>query len=194
MLQPLLLTTFLLTWAIGWGKLHTRIRKDRAYADGRTTTSSDATYRWANPLLFAMQVSLCTASFWTSSPWLLAVHHSAAVRVAGVALFCVGTALYAWALAHLGANYSPCYDTHAPLQLVRSGPYRAIRHPMYAGKLIVGVATLVLSGSLWFVPTTVYLFVATLRAMFREDSALGESLPEYRHYQGQTTMLVPWVI
>lgn len=65
---------------------------------------------------------------------------------------------------------------------------------MYAGKLLVGAATIVLSGSLWFVPTTVYLLVATLRAMYREDRALEAALPEYRGYQGRTTMLVPWVL
>lgn len=65
---------------------------------------------------------------------------------------------------------------------------------MYAGKLIVGAATVVLSGSLWFVPTTVYLFAATLRAIYREDRALEASLPEYRGYRGQTAMIVPWLL
>lgn len=104
MLKPLLFTFFLLVWAAWWGTLHTRIRRKRAYAHGRTTTSTDATYRWVNPLLFALQVSLCIASFWTSSPWLLAFHHSDAMRALGVLLFSGGSGLYAWALAHLGAN------------------------------------------------------------------------------------------
>lgn len=187
----ILFTCFLLVWALWWGRLHARIRRARGYARGRTATASDDTYRWLNPLLFVIQLSLCTSSFWTTSPWLLTIHHSDALRGLGVALFCLGSGLYAWALSHLGANYSPCYDAHSPAQLVRSGPYNSIRHPMYGGKLIVGVATVVLSGSLWFVPTTVYLFVATLRAMYREERALEASLPEYRSYRAQTTMLVP---
>ena len=148
MLTPILFTSLILTWAAWWGGLHRRIRRDRAYAHGRTTTSTDAAYRWLNPLLFLAPVSLCTASFWTSSPALLLFHHSHALRAAGVVLLCAGSSLYAWALRHLGANYSPCYDAHAPARLVRSGPYATIRHPMYAGKLIVGAATLLLSGSL----------------------------------------------
>jgi protein-S-isoprenylcysteine O-methyltransferase Ste14 len=194
MTTAVLFSSFLLVWAGWWGTLHNRIRRNRVYADGRTTTSTDATYRWVNPLLFVMQVSLCTASFWTSSPWLIAFHHSDAIRALGVAFFCGGSGLYAWALGHLGSNYSPCYDTCAPAQLVRSGPYCKIRHPMYAGKLIVGAATVVLSGSLWFVPTTVYFFAATLRAMYREDRALEDSLPGYQDYQTRTTMLVPWLL
>ncbi|HET9954257.1 MAG TPA: isoprenylcysteine carboxylmethyltransferase family protein, partial [Polyangiaceae bacterium] len=152
-----------------WGTLHSRIRKNRLYAQGRKATSTDAPYRWLNPVLFVMQLTLCTASFWTESPWLLAAHPSNAVRWVGVVLFCGGSGLYAWALAHLGANYSPCYDSCAPIRLVRSGPYSRIRHPMYAGKIIVAIGTVVVSGSLWFVPTTIYLLAATLRAMRRED-------------------------
>jgi protein-S-isoprenylcysteine O-methyltransferase Ste14 len=193
-MTAILFTIFLLVWAVWWGALHTRIRRNRVYARGRTSTSTDATYRLVNPLLFVMQVSVCVASFWMSSPWLLAFHQSDAMRAFGVAGFCVGSGLYAWALGHLGSNYSPCYDTCAPARLVRCGPYGSIRHPMYAGKLAVGAATVVLSGSLWFVPTTLYFFVATLRAMYREDRALEASLPEYRDYQRQTMMLVPWLL
>jgi protein-S-isoprenylcysteine O-methyltransferase Ste14 len=193
MLEALLFTSFLLVWAAWWGALHTRIRRNRAYSYGRTSTSTDATYRSINPLLYMMQVGVCVASFWTSSPWLIAFHHSNALRVVGVALFCGGSGLYAWALGHLGSSYSPCYDTHAPARLVRSGPYSRIRHPMYAAKLLLGAATVIVSGSLWFLPTTVYFFAATLRAIYREDRVLAASLPEYREYQAQTTMLVPWL-
>jgi protein-S-isoprenylcysteine O-methyltransferase Ste14 len=52
----------------------------------------------------------------------------------------------------------------------------------------------VVSGSLWFVPTTVYLFVATLRAMYHEDRTLLAWLPDYGDYQRHTTMLVPWFL
>jgi protein-S-isoprenylcysteine O-methyltransferase Ste14 len=193
MTAALSFTIFLLLWAAWWGSLHTRIRKNRAYTHGRASTSTDAAYRRLNPFLFAMQSSLCIASFWTSSRWLAPFHHSDAARVVGVLLFCGGSALYGWALRHLGSSYSPCYDAHAPAQLVRSGPYTTIRHPMYAGKLIIGVATVVLSGSLWFLPTTVYLFVATLRATYREDRALAVALPGSQTYRSQTTLLVPWL-
>lgn len=194
MLAPILFTSLVLTWAAWWGSLHRRIRRDRAYARGRTATSTDASYRWLNPLIFLMPVGLATASFWTSSPALLPFHHSDVVRAVGAVLLGAGSSLYALALRHLGSNYSPCYDAHAPARLVRSGPYATIRHPMYAGKLIVGAATLLLSGSLWLVPTTLYLFAATLRAVLREDRALQTALPEYREYHGQTTMLVPGVL
>jgi len=186
-------TVFFLAWAAWWGAMHRRIRRNRAYAQHRSATSTDSVYRWTNPFLYVMQIVLCTTSFWSASPWLLAFHHSDIVRAIGIALLYGASALYAWAIAHLGSNYSPCYDTHAPADLVRTGPYRWIRHPMYAAKLVLGAATIVTSGSLWFVPTTIYFFAATLQATWREDRTLAESLPEYRTYQSRTSLLVPWI-
>lgn len=194
MSHSIVFTTFMLAWAAWWGALHTRIRKNRVYARGRANTSSDAIYKLVNPLLFAMQVGLSIATFWVSSPWLLTVHDSDALRTAGITLFCLGSGLYGWAVGHLGEHYSPCYDTHAPTQVVRSGPYRSIRHPMYAAKLILGVATGVVSGSLWFLPTTVYFFAVTLKATFREDRALEVALPEYREYKERTSLLIPGLL
>lgn len=91
------------------------------------------------------------------------------MRALGFLLLFVGSALYAWALTHLGENYSPCYDSHLPTTLVSTGPYRWVRHPMYLAKLAIGVATVVTSESLWFIPPTIYLFDRTIRAMGRED-------------------------
>jgi len=192
MSTALIFTVLFLAWAISWGALHRHIRRNRAYAQHRAATSADSVYRWTNPFLYLMQIGLCTASFWSASPWLLAFHHSNVVRAMGVLLLYGGFALYAWAIAHLGSNYSPCYDTHAPTDMVHTGPYRWIRHPMYAAKLVIGSATIVTSGSLWFVPTTIYFFLATLRATWREDRILSESLPGYRAYQTRTSLLVPW--
>jgi len=84
-------------------------------------------------------------------------------------LLIAGSILYWWALKHLGQNYSPCYDSHKPKELVRTGPYRFIRHPMYNAKFLIGIATVFISGSWWFVPPTLYLIAATRKAMILED-------------------------
>lgn len=64
---------------------------------------------------------------------------------------------------------------------------------MYAAKIVIGAATVVLSGSLWLVPTTAYVLAATLLATWREDRAMGASLAEYGAYQARTTLLFPWL-
>jgi protein-S-isoprenylcysteine O-methyltransferase Ste14 len=108
-------------------------------------------------------------------------------------LFLISSVIYRWALRHLGSNYSPCYDSHLPAVIVKAGPYRWIRHPMYLAKFIIGMATLTLSGSLWFVPTTIYFFIATFRTMQREELDLNRSLVGYQDYQRNTARLLPWL-
>lgn len=193
-MRPVLFTLVQLVWAVWWGALHVRIRRRRAYAAGRTAASTDRLYKLANPLLYLVQNGLCIASFWSSAPWLLKVWDNDGARAAGVAMLAGGSLLYAWALAHLGAHYSPCYDTHLPSALVQSGPYRVIRHPMYAAKLILGAAPVVSSGSLWFLPTTLYFYAATLRAVVREDRQLAAGLVGYEGYRERSWLLVPGVV
>lgn len=98
------------------------------------------------------------------------------------------------ALQHLGDNYSPCYDSHLPGTLVTSGPYAVIRHPMYLAKLLAGAGTLLLSGSLWLVPSTIYLFAVTLRALQCEERQLLSHLHGYPQYAARTARLIPYVL
>lgn len=169
MLAAIFFTILQLAWSVWWAALHAKIRRNRAYSKGRKVVASDRPYRLVSPLMYLMQNALSVASFWSNAAWLLKFHHSNMMRALGFLLLFVGSALYAWALTHLGENYSPCYDSHLPTTLVSTGPYRWVRHPMYLAKLAIGVATVVTSESLWFIPPTIYLFDRTIRAMGRED-------------------------
>jgi protein-S-isoprenylcysteine O-methyltransferase Ste14 len=108
-------------------------------------------------------------------------------------LISLATVLYFESLRYLGENYSPCYDAHLPFELVAIGPYRFIRHPMYLAKLIIVIGNFVLSGSLWFVPMFIYLFLETVRTIVNEEEYLGRSIAGYVKYQRRTTRMVPLV-
>lgn len=192
--MPLVFTLFQVAWSIAWGTLHVRIRRGRRYARGRAASGvRDGWYRRLNPLFFVAQLALSVACFWSDADVLLELHDSAAVRLLGAAMLSVALALTHTALAHLGRHYAPCYDAHVPRQLVRSGPYSLIRHPMYAAKLVAGVGALLLSGSLWLAPSTVYLFVVTWRALRNEEAELRVHLEGYEQYSARTTKLIPYV-
>jgi len=52
----------------------------------------------------------------------------------GVILCAAGIAFVAWARQHLGKNWSQTVAVKKGHELVTSGPYRYVRHPMYAGR------------------------------------------------------------
>jgi len=155
------------------------------------TGARDRFYRALNPVLFASQLALSVACLWSRSSFLLEFHDSIAVRSLGAALLASSLLITRLALRHLAENYAPCYDAHLPRALVVTGPYAWIRHPMYLAKLLAGIGTVLFSGSLWLLPSAVYLFIVTLRAVRTEERELSAHLPGYEAYCRDTRCLVP---
>lgn len=70
--------------------------------------------------------------------------------------------------------------------VINVGPYRYVRHPMYSGALLTGVAAPLLLGSLWmFVPTGLASLAIIVRTAL-EDRTLQAELPGYAAFTRQT--------
>src|SRR5512140_3528542 len=65
----------------------------------------------------------------------LAVHRPA-VEAVGAIVFVAGLGLAVWARVHLGRNWGMPMTEKAEPELVTSGPYRYVRHPIYSGILL----------------------------------------------------------
>lgn len=78
--------------------------------------------------------------------------------------------------------------------VVAAGPYRVVRHPGYAGFVIMTLATpLVLDSLLAFIPAAILIAALVIRTV-DEDRTLRRDLPGYEHYTHQTRYrLVPGV-
>ena len=109
-------------------------------------------------------------------------------------LVVLATVLYFESLRYLGKNYSPCFDAHLPFELIVTGPYRFVRHPMYLAKLIIAIGNFVLSGSLWFVPMFFYLLWETARTIVNEEKYLDRSIFSYADYKRRTPQVVPNIL
>ena len=106
----------------------------------------------------------------------------------GVGLTAAGVALAIWARWNLGRNWSDRVVLKVDHELIRGGPYRYLRHPIYAGVLLAvagtaltivewrGVVALLLLGTNYFVKAT------------REEKILaanfGESFADYKKETG----------
>ena len=170
-----------------------RVRHLRSYANNRTKADTNTRYQIVSYFLFIAQNVICIASFWSDSGILFKVHDSDLMRLLGLLLTSAATLLYFKSLNHLGRNYSPCFDSHVPLEIISSGPYRFTRHPMYLAKLLVAVGNFVLSGSLWFVVMSLYLALETARAILKEEKYLAASLPAYGEYKKKTRTMIPFL-
>jgi protein-S-isoprenylcysteine O-methyltransferase Ste14 len=109
-----------------------------------------------------------------------------------IALFFVagGTVFTLYSLRHLGRHFGVVSDARG---LVTSGPYRWVRHPLYAGELLTTIGLLI--GV--FSPLTATAFAVGLglqiwRAKVEEQS-LTRAFPEYEAYAARTPMLIPFV-
>lgn len=113
----------------------------------------------------------------------------------GAAVVAAGLAFAAWARAHLGKNWSGTVTLKSDHELIRSGPYRFVRHPIYSGGLLAMAGTVVARGE-WRGLLAVLIMFATLWwKLQREERWMGEAFGEdYSKYQAEVYALIPFVI
>jgi protein-S-isoprenylcysteine O-methyltransferase Ste14 len=120
--------------------------------------------------------------------------HSWVVAAIGAVLFACGIAFAVWARLHLGRNWGMPMTKRAEPELVTSGPYRFVRHPIYTGLLTAMLGT-VLVNSLFGL-----IVVAVLVAYFYycgivEERNLAATFPAaYPEYRSRTKMLIPFLL
>ncbi len=114
------------------------------------------------------------------------------MRFAGAGIGIVAIGLFIWMFKHLGANVTATAQTRPDAQLVTTGPYRWIRHPMYAFGVIWFLAIVVLTAS-WFIAITGTAgFCFLLIRCRREEANLIEKFgDEYRAYMHRTGRFLP---
>ena len=103
----------------------------------------------------------------------------------GVLLLGAGTAGFAWSLAqHYQGSESGSYQLSlVPEYLLRSGPYRHSRNPMYVAELVVWLGWTELFGSPALLTASTVLAVGMRQAVAREEKTLldtfGDSWETY---------------
>lgn len=98
-----------------------------------------------------------------------------------------------WVLRALGPNVTETVLTKEQHQLVTTGPYRWVRHPLYTTGLVLLLALGLMAGS-WFVllATVVAFVLVRLLVIPREERALLDRFGDrYRAYMAATGRLVP---
>ena len=105
----------------------------------------------------------------------------------GIAVFLVGASLLTSVLAvNPWAESTVRIQTDRGHQVVRAGPYRFVRHPMYIGMILTYIAVALILGSLWALAVAgVMTALLIVRTAF-EDRTLRRELPGYENYTTST--------
>ena len=120
----------------------------------------------------------------TDDPWLQAV---------GLGVFFSGLGVAIWARVDLGRNWGTPMTEKVDPELVTTGPYRRIRHPIYAGILLAGVGTTVAVSLYWLV-AVVAMGLSFLLSAFMEERFMVDRFPDlYPRYKRSTKMLIPFI-
>ena len=117
------------------------------------------------------------------------------IRFNGTLICVLGIFLSIWSRNTIGPNWSGKVTTKKSHELVKDGPYKLIRHPIYAGFLLAFLGTALTIGELSvFLFFLFCIFVLWIKIKF-EESILCEKFPKtYPLYQKRTKKLIPYIL
>jgi protein-S-isoprenylcysteine O-methyltransferase Ste14 len=111
----------------------------------------------------------------------------------GAALTLAGIAFAIWARVHLGRNWSGVPSIKKDHELVTSGPYRFVRHPIYTGIIAALLGTAFVDGLPWLVAFVIFGIVFVMRIPVEEKFMMQFFPDQYPEYRKRTKALVPFV-
>ena len=120
--------------------------------------------------------------------------HSPVLGAIGAVLFVSGLALAVWARVHLGRNWGMPMTQRAEPELVTSGPYRFVRHPIYSGLILGILGTALATNLLGLIIAVVLTGYFYYSASVEEKNLIATFPTAYPAYRMATKMIIPFVL
>ena len=114
-------------------------------------------------------------------------------NAAGISLLAAGFLLMLAGILRLGSKITPLPLPVAGAELHTGGPYRLVRHPMYAGAILMAFGWALLARGWLTVGSAVALFVFFDLKTRREERWLCERFPDYPAYRKRVRKLIPFI-
>jgi protein-S-isoprenylcysteine O-methyltransferase Ste14 len=154
---------------------------------GRQRWGQFAGFRLAIVLLvlLLLRLKVFKANAVVHNPWLIGI---------GLAVFLLGLALAVWARVYIGINWGMPMSRKENPDLVTTGPYSKVRHPIYSG-IVLGIVGTALAVSLYWLIGAVVMGAYFIYSAANEERYMTEQFPSaYPEYKHSTKMLIPYVL
>ena len=126
--------------------------------------------------------------------WVFLIHGIFSLPILGSLLTVLGLIVVIWARISLGRNWSNYTTYKKDHELITTGSYRLIRHPIYSGAILMLIGTFVYYGSLLIL---LILAIATIYvgwSIIHEEKTMIKLFGEkYIHYKKKTKKLIPGI-
>jgi len=134
----------------------------------------------------ALTATTYAGDLWTPSPLVGGM-------LAGIVA--AGLVFTLWARAELGRNWSAAVVLKEDHQLIRSGPYAIVRHPIYTGLIIMALGTVLDEGTAVGLPLVGALSLVLWIKSRREEELMAASFPvDYPDYRRHVRAFIPYVL
>jgi protein-S-isoprenylcysteine O-methyltransferase Ste14 len=113
----------------------------------------------------------------------------------GTLLVALGLAFSVWARVYIGRNWSATVTVKEDHELIRSGPYALVRHPIYSGLLLAFIGSAIVRGEWRGVLAVLIVIAALWRKLRLEERWMSDTFgDQYRDYRKHTAALIPFLL
>ena len=132
---------------------------------------------------------------WILSPWLdsLGMNIPIAIRAVGIVAALFSIWLFWWVHKTLGLNWSPILEIRKEHELIKNGPYKYIRHPMYTQIWIWAISQFLIISN-WVAGVAgiaLWAIMYFMRVGKEEQMMVDEFGEEYEQYMSKTGRVLP---
>jgi protein-S-isoprenylcysteine O-methyltransferase len=178
------LLTVLLFYLLDFSLIHRFDRKRRASGSGRS---------WDFTLFIFITVAVLVLqplffpilSLRTTQPWGLAL------QIAGTILSLAALVLHLWSRLHLQQFYAERVEVQPEHQVIRTGPYALMRHPVITSFFGIAGGLFLMNPALTTLLTLLYTLWDFNRAARQEEILLSQTLSGYMDYARRTPRFLP---
>jgi Putative protein-S-isoprenylcysteine methyltransferase len=116
------------------------------------------------------------------------------IKIVGVLITCLGLGFAIWARVHLGKYWSGNVTIKVEHKLIKTGPYKWVRNPIYTGIIIAVVSSVIANGQILALLSIVFIVISFLIKIRMEERFLLEEFGEaFFQYKKEVKSLIPFL-